>query len=221
MSLWNNFEKVFGSGTKLVVTDKIFNADIYPKPTIFLPSVAETNLHNAGTYLCLLENFFPDVIKVYWKENGGYRILESHQGNTMKTKDTYMKMSWLTVTGESMDKEHKCIVKHENNKRGVDQEILFHAIRKVVTTMNPREADLKVTNAVTTINARKADLKCESVVNTTESEAYLKDALKLQLTNTSVYWTYLLLLLKSVVYLAFITFSLLRKTAVGRNGKST
>ncbi|XP_071470151.1 T-cell receptor gamma chain C region C10.5 [Marmota flaviventris] len=217
----SNFEKVFGSGTKLVVTDKIFNADIYPKPTIFLPSVAETNLHNAGTYLCLLENFFPDVIKVYWKENGGYRILESHQGNTMKTKDTYMKMSWLTVTGESMDKEHKCIVKHENNKRGVDQEILFPAIRKVVTTMNPREADLKVTNAVTTINARKADLKCESVVNTTESEAYLKDALKLQLTNTSVYWTYLLLLLKSVVYLAFVTFSLLRKTAVGRNGKST
>uniref|UniRef100_A0A8C9PP04 Ig-like domain-containing protein n=1 Tax=Spermophilus dauricus TaxID=99837 RepID=A0A8C9PP04_SPEDA len=173
--------------------DKSFNADIYPKPTIFLPSAAETNLHNAGTYLCLLENFFPDVIKVYWKEKGGYRILESHQGNTMKTNNTYMKMSWLTVTGESMDKEHMCIVKHENNKRGVDQEILFPAIRKVVTTMNPREADLKVTT----------------------------DALRLQLTNTSVYWTYLLLLLKSVVYLAFVTFSLLRKTAVGRNGKST
>uniref|UniRef100_A0A8C5ZF79 Ig-like domain-containing protein n=1 Tax=Marmota marmota marmota TaxID=9994 RepID=A0A8C5ZF79_MARMA len=161
--------------------DKSFNADIYPKPTIFLPSVAETNLHNAGTYLCLLENFFPDVIKVYWKEKGGDRILESHQGNTMKTNNTYMKM------------KHRCIVKHENNKRGVDQEILFPAIRKLVTTMNPREADLKVTN----------------------------DALKLQLTNTSVYWTYLLLLLKSVVYLAFVTFSLLRKTAVGRNGKST
>ncbi|KAM4855327.1 T-cell receptor gamma alternate reading frame protein [Urocitellus parryii] len=132
----------------------------------------------------------------------------------MKTNNTYMKMSWLTVTGESMDKEHRCIVKHENNKRGVDQEILFPAIRKVVTTMNPREADLKVTTAVTTINARKSDLKCENVVNTTESEAYSKDALRLQLTNTSVYWTYLLLLLKSVVYLAFVTFSLLRKTAV-------
>ncbi|KAG3278151.1 immunoglobulin gamma-1 heavy chain-like [Ictidomys tridecemlineatus] len=139
------YKKVFGSGTKLVVTDKSFNADIYPKPTIFLPSVAETNLHNAGTYLCLLENFFPDVIKVYWKEKGGDRILESFQGNTMKTNNRYMKMSWLTVTGESMDKEHRCIVKHENNKRGVDQEILFPAIRKVVTTMNPREADLKVT----------------------------------------------------------------------------
>uniref|UniRef100_A0A8D2DR43 Ig-like domain-containing protein n=1 Tax=Sciurus vulgaris TaxID=55149 RepID=A0A8D2DR43_SCIVU len=110
--------------------DKSSDADISPKPTIFLPSVAETNLHKAGTYLCLLENFFPDVIKVYWKEKGGDRILESQQGDTMKIKDTYMKMSWLTVTEESLDKEHRCIVKHENNKGGVDQEILFPAMKK-------------------------------------------------------------------------------------------
>jgi hypothetical protein len=43
----------------------------------------------------------------------------------MKTKDTYMKFSWLTVSEDSMNKEHRCIVKHEKNKRGVDQEILF------------------------------------------------------------------------------------------------
>uniref|UniRef100_A0A8D2KCE3 Uncharacterized protein n=3 Tax=Marmotini TaxID=337730 RepID=A0A8D2KCE3_UROPR len=47
------------------------------------------------------------------------------------------------------------------------------------------------------------------------------DALRLQLTYTSAYWTYLLLLLKSVVYLAIITFCLLRRTAVGGNGKSS
>uniref|UniRef100_A0A8C8UMG0 Ig-like domain-containing protein n=1 Tax=Peromyscus maniculatus bairdii TaxID=230844 RepID=A0A8C8UMG0_PERMB len=110
--------------------DKKLDADISPKPTIFLPSVAETNLHKAGTYLCLLEKFFPDVIRVYWKEKDGNKILESQEGNTVKTNDTYMKFSWLTVTEKSMYKEHRCIVKHENNKKGVDQEISFPPIKK-------------------------------------------------------------------------------------------
>jgi hypothetical protein len=46
----------------------------------------------------------------------------------MKTKDTYMKFSWLTVSEDSMNKEHRCIVKHETNEKGVDQEILFPPI---------------------------------------------------------------------------------------------
>ena len=111
-------------------TERSLDSDTAPKPTIFLPSVAEISLHKAGTYLCLLEKFFPDVIKVYWKEQDGNAVLASQQGNTMKTNDTYMKFSWLTVAAQSMDKEHKCIVKHENNKRGVDQEILFPSINK-------------------------------------------------------------------------------------------
>uniref|UniRef100_A0A3Q2H3F0 Ig-like domain-containing protein n=1 Tax=Equus caballus TaxID=9796 RepID=A0A3Q2H3F0_HORSE len=102
--------------------------DISPKPIVFLPSIAEINLQKTGTYFCLLDKFFPDVIKVYWKEKNGNTILESQQGNTMKTNDTYMKFSWLTVTENSMDKEHKCIIKHENNKGGVDQEILFPSV---------------------------------------------------------------------------------------------
>uniref|UniRef100_A0A8C8UKS4 Ig-like domain-containing protein n=1 Tax=Peromyscus maniculatus bairdii TaxID=230844 RepID=A0A8C8UKS4_PERMB len=110
--------------------DKHLGSDVSPKPTIFLPSVAETNLHKAGTYLCLLEKFFPDVIRVYWKEKDGDKILKSQEGNSMKTNNTYMKFSWLTVTEDSMDKEHKCIVKHENNQGGVDQEILFPPIDK-------------------------------------------------------------------------------------------
>uniref|UniRef100_A0A8C2LPP8 Ig-like domain-containing protein n=2 Tax=Cricetulus griseus TaxID=10029 RepID=A0A8C2LPP8_CRIGR len=110
--------------------DKRFDSDISPKPTIFYPSIAETNLHKAGTYLCLLEKFFPDVIRVYWKEKDGDKILASKEGNTMKTNDTYMKLSWLTVTEDSMDTEYRCIVKHENNQRGVDKEILFPPINK-------------------------------------------------------------------------------------------
>ena len=47
----------------------------------------------------------------------------------------------------------------------------------------------------------------------------LLDALQLQLTITSAYYTYVLLLLKSVVYFAIFAFCLLRRTAVFGNGE--
>uniref|UniRef100_G1L3Q3 Ig-like domain-containing protein n=1 Tax=Ailuropoda melanoleuca TaxID=9646 RepID=G1L3Q3_AILME len=146
-------------------TDKHPIENSSPKPTIFLPSIAEIKLHNAGTYLCLLEDFFPGVIKIHWQEKDGKTILKSQQGETMETNNTYTKFSWLTVTGASMDIEHKCIVKHKSNKGRVDQEILFPSINK--------------------------------------------DNLQLQLTNTSAYYTYVVLLLKSLVYSAIMAVCLL------------
>ncbi|XP_023377051.1 TCR gamma alternate reading frame protein [Pteropus vampyrus] len=215
--------KIFAEGTKLIVTppDRRLNSDISPKPTIFLPSIAEINLHKAGTYLCLLEKFFPDVIKVSWKEKDSNTILESQQGDTIKINDTYMKFSWLTVTTKSMNKDHKCIVKHENNKRGVDQEILFPSIMnkerkyKAKYENNKRGVDQEILSSsikeeVAAINnAKEACLKDES------------DMLQLQFTNTSAYYTYLLLLLKSMIYFAIIAFCLFRRTAVCGNGKSS
>ena len=190
----SGFHKVFAEGTKLIVipSDKRLDADISPKPTIFLPSVAETNLHKTGTYLCLLEKFFPDVIRVYWKEKNGNTILDSQEGDTLKTKGTYMKFSWLTVPERAMGKEHRCIVKHENNKGGADQEIFFPSIKKVAVSTKPTT--------------------CWQDKN---------DVLQLQFTITSAYYTYLLLLLKSVIYLAIISFSLLRRTSVCGNEKKS
>ncbi|KAF0881736.1 TCC3 protein, partial [Crocuta crocuta] len=130
-------------------TDKNPDEDTSPKPTIFLPSLAERKLHNTGTYLCLLENFFPDVIKIDWKEKNGKAILESHQGNTMKTNDTYMKYTWLTVMEQSMDKEHKCIIKHEKNKGGVDQEIIFLSMNEDETNQWPFVDPLQLQRAST------------------------------------------------------------------------
>uniref|UniRef100_A0A673U584 Ig-like domain-containing protein n=1 Tax=Suricata suricatta TaxID=37032 RepID=A0A673U584_SURSU len=111
-------------------SDKSPDEDTSPKPTIFLPSEDERKLHKTGTYLCLLEDFFSDVINIDWKEKNGKTVLKSQQGDTMKMKDTYMKYTWLTVSEESMDKEHQCIVTHEKNKGGVDQEILFPSTGK-------------------------------------------------------------------------------------------
>uniref|UniRef100_A0A452U300 Uncharacterized protein n=2 Tax=Ursus TaxID=9639 RepID=A0A452U300_URSMA len=47
------------------------------------------------------------------------------------------------------------------------------------------------------------------------------DTLQLQLTNTSAYYTYVVLLLKSLVYSAITAICLLRRTALCGNGKSS
>ncbi|XP_032729323.1 LOW QUALITY PROTEIN: immunoglobulin kappa light chain-like [Lontra canadensis] len=187
--------KRFAQGTKLIVTppDRNLDAAIFPKPTIFFPSIDERRLHKSGTYLCLLEDFFPDVIKIDWKEKDDETILTSQQGDTMKTNDTYMKFSWLTVTEASVDKEHKCIVKHEMNKGKAVQEILF-------------SSHIKELSAIT---SRKASLKDET------------DNLQVQLMNTSAYYTYLLLLFKNLIYFTIILFYLLGIPALCGNGKSS
>uniref|UniRef100_A0A8C0S769 Uncharacterized protein n=1 Tax=Canis lupus familiaris TaxID=9615 RepID=A0A8C0S769_CANLF len=104
----------------------------------------------------------------------------------MKTKDTYMKFSWLTVTGASMDKEHKCIVNHESDRGGINQEILFPSINEELVALNSTEASL--------------------------DDEY--DPLQLQLMNTSAYYTYLLLLLKSLTYSIIITIYLLGRSVL-------
>nr|XP_033718770.1 TCR gamma alternate reading frame protein isoform X2 [Tursiops truncatus] len=202
---WVYYIKIFGDGTKLVVTDRSLDGDMSPKPTIFLPSIDEINLHEAGTHLCLLEKFFPDVIKVYWKEKNGNKVLESQQGNIIKTNDTYMKFSWLTVTKNSMDNELVCIVKHENNKRGIDQEILFPSIEN-----NKRGIDQEI--LFPSINKEVTTHACVKKGS---------DSLQLQLTNTCACYTYLLLLLKSLVYFVIISFCVCRRTAVCGHGKSS
>nr|CAI9699317.1 unnamed protein product [Rangifer tarandus platyrhynchus] len=215
-SLWNNYIKNFNVGAKLIVTERNLAADTSPKPTIFLPSIAEINHDNAGTYLCLLEKFFPDVITVSWKVKNGNKVLPSQQGSTTKTKDTYMKLSWLTVTENSMDKQHVCVVKHKKNIGGIDQEIIFPSIKEVVTAVVP------TTKPPTTEPPDDCLTDESKATGTGSKKACLKDksgTLQLQLMNTSAYYTFLLLLLISTVYFVIITSCVFRRTGICCDGK--
>lgn len=227
---------MFGPGTLLRITDTSPDEDISPKPTIFLPSVAEIKIHKAGTYLCLLEDFFPDIIEIDWQEKDGKTILKSQQGDTMKkTKDTYMKFSWLTVTEASMDKEHKCIVNHESDKTKVHQEILFPSINKdLMAEMESKvdsqgHSETEQNTEVVTVNPLSSQSFSPApgavelaVINSTKySLNDENNTLRLQLMNTSAYYTYLLLLVKSLVYSTIIAICLLGRPAFYGNGKSS
>uniref|UniRef100_M3Z3E7 Uncharacterized protein n=1 Tax=Mustela putorius furo TaxID=9669 RepID=M3Z3E7_MUSPF len=137
----------------------------------------------------------------------------------MKTKDTYMKFSWLTVTGVSMDKEHKCIVNHENNRRKVDQEILFPSINKGLMAVTESEMDPQGHSET----KRNTEVVTVSPLNSRSfsPDPISVDTLQLQLGNTSAYYTYLLLLLKSLVYSIIIVICLLGRPALSGSGKSS
>uniref|UniRef100_A0A4W2CIW0 Ig-like domain-containing protein n=1 Tax=Bos indicus x Bos taurus TaxID=30522 RepID=A0A4W2CIW0_BOBOX len=169
--------------------ERNLEADTSPKPTVFLPSIAEINHDNAGTYLCLLEKFFPDVITVSWRAKNDKRALPSQQGNTMKTKDTYMKLSWLTVTENSMDKQHVCVVKHKKNIGGIDQEIIFPSIKEGKYNSQRNRHHKQTPN--------NKETKIPKLMNT-----------------SAAYYTYLLLLLLSTVYFAVIISCVFRRTGV-------
>uniref|UniRef100_A0A8C6D6K0 Ig-like domain-containing protein n=1 Tax=Moschus moschiferus TaxID=68415 RepID=A0A8C6D6K0_MOSMO len=207
------WEKYSGSAFLYTALKFYLDIDMSPKPTMFLPSITEIKRDNTGTYLCLLENFFPHVIKVYWREKGGNRVLPSQQGNTMKTADTYMKFSWLTVSGNSMDKQHMCIVKHEKNKKATNQEILFPSVNEGMPEGSMNEHTQ--VNYCPFHNYSKV-LRTRQLI-----KGLLLDTLQLQLMNTSAYYTYLLLLFKSTVYFVIITSCVFRRTGVCSNQKSS
>ena len=135
-----------------------------------------------------------------------------------------MKLSWLTVTENSMDKQHVCVVKHKKNIGGIDQEIIFPSIKEVVTSLVPTTEpptteppnDCLTDESITDTGSKKACLKDGSDTNSTkaclEGES---PTLQQQLMNTSVaYYTYLLLLLLSTVYFVVIISCVFRRTGV-------
>ncbi|KAM6202347.1 T-cell receptor gamma alternate reading frame protein [Rhynchocyon petersi] len=172
-------------------------------------------------------------ISTDWKEKTRNKILESQQGNTIKTNDKFMKFSWLTVTGDSLNKEHQCVVKHESIRD--EKVILFPSINKMLVDSNLQRgmtsgSETQRPTGSTTIasaltetgfdGSKQACLEDESEQNKLMEQLFLA-SLNLQFTNTSAYYTYFLLLLKSAVYLAIVVFCLLRRPGACADGKTS
>ncbi|XP_053571747.1 M1-specific T cell receptor beta chain [Bombina bombina] len=106
--------KIFGTGTKLSVINckKVKEPDT---PKILSPSVEDIEKKGKGVYLCLLENFFPDVIKVEWYKEGNNNKLASQQDDIKLDNKTqlYSTRSWITVLKSDLGKKFTCKFKHE------------------------------------------------------------------------------------------------------------
>ncbi|CAM4595209.1 unnamed protein product [Lepidochelys kempii] len=106
--------KYFGTGTKLVVSET--EAKLDPKKIQVLPPSTEQD--GKVTHICLIEDFYPNVIKVTWEDNKKNAEENAVHGEIWPPDDnqlSYSISSWLTVDKNS-GKNYHCKYQHESKE---------------------------------------------------------------------------------------------------------
>ncbi|KAM9323553.1 immunoglobulin lambda-1 light chain-like isoform 1-T1 [Pholidichthys leucotaenia] len=101
---------IFGSGTKLVVTDE---QPVKPVVSVY-PAASAVGPEGSSSLLCLASAMFPPLVRFSWKrqkEDGG---LEELEGEQLEIRESGRTASILMIhqKGHSTEKYH-CYVKHE------------------------------------------------------------------------------------------------------------
>ncbi|XP_055563241.1 immunoglobulin kappa light chain isoform X8 [Falco cherrug] len=112
---WDADVKVFGSGTKLIVSNK---GSSPPENSEILQKTHENQI----TYVCLIEKFYPEVIRVTWTDEENKEITDNVvKGDTWKPAegDEYSVGSWLTVPVENKHKNYYCKYEHESQQHSL------------------------------------------------------------------------------------------------------
>nr|XP_042700704.1 uncharacterized protein LOC101942985 [Chrysemys picta bellii] len=107
--------KYFGTGTKLVVSDIPAKLD-YTKFQVLPPSPEQDG---KVSYMCLIQDFYPDVIKVTWKDedkkNAENNAVHEEIWSPGNNKQSYSISSWLTIDKNS-NKNYRCHYQHESKE---------------------------------------------------------------------------------------------------------
>ncbi|NWX04033.1 IGK protein, partial [Caloenas nicobarica] len=106
--------KIFGTGTKLIVSDKGSSAPVKSE-------ILKKKHENLITYVCLIEKFYPEIIRVTWTD-GEKEITDNvGKGDAWKPakEEEYSIGSWLTVPAENENKNYYCTYEHETQQRSL------------------------------------------------------------------------------------------------------
>ncbi|NXT52226.1 TRGC1 protein, partial [Pluvianellus socialis] len=115
------YNKVFGSGTKLIVSDKAQH-----QPANF--EILQKKHNNQAMYVCLIEKFYPEVIRVTWTDENNKEVTGNIvKGDTWKPtkEDEYSISSWLTVPAEDKGKKYYCNYEHESGKDSLPKQGIY------------------------------------------------------------------------------------------------
>uniref|UniRef100_A0A8C3TK82 Ig-like domain-containing protein n=1 Tax=Catharus ustulatus TaxID=91951 RepID=A0A8C3TK82_CATUS len=106
---------VFGTGTKLIVSEKKSSP-----PTN--SEILKRKHENQTTYVCLIEKFYPEVIRVKWTDDEKEVTDNVVKGDTWQStkEDKYSIASWLTVPAENEEKNYYCKYEHEEEKASLN-----------------------------------------------------------------------------------------------------
>ncbi|NXJ10751.1 IGL1 protein, partial [Odontophorus gujanensis] len=130
--VYDYYYKVFGSGTKLIVSDKGNSA-----PAHF--EILRERHKNELVYVCLIEKFYPGVIRVKWIDEANKEVTQNVvTGDVWKSaeEEMYSVSSWLSVPLENKDKKYFCSYEHESKEDSLSTQGK-HCILKFLWTIHP------------------------------------------------------------------------------------
>ncbi|XP_057190028.1 immunoglobulin kappa light chain-like isoform X2 [Triplophysa rosa] len=116
-ALWSSDRKVFGSGTRLYVTDK---TTVEPDLTAYSPSEKHDK---KSTMLCQASGMFPDLVKFSWKtesSSGNWNeVPNEHVVEQRDEKNNEIFVTSMVIVDKDTAKNnnYQCIVEHEGNKK--------------------------------------------------------------------------------------------------------
>uniref|UniRef100_A0A8C0FP81 Ig-like domain-containing protein n=1 Tax=Bubo bubo TaxID=30461 RepID=A0A8C0FP81_BUBBB len=125
----NDYDKVFGTGTKLIVSGKFFNKIISSPAS---SEILQKRHENQIMYVCLIEKFYPEVIRVTWTDGADKEVTDNIvKGDVWKPTngDKYSIGSWLTVPAENKDKNYYCKYEHENQQRSLSTQGIYYMLK--------------------------------------------------------------------------------------------
>ncbi|XP_071417658.1 T-cell receptor gamma alternate reading frame protein isoform X1 [Pithys albifrons albifrons] len=182
---WHGYV-MFGSGTKLIVSSKSSSAPANSE-------ILQKQHDNQMIYVCLIEKFYPGVIRVTWTDEEKKEVTDNVvRGDTWKPTEEgdYSIASWLTVPAENKDKNYYCKYEHESQQRSLPT-------HESSMKNEPQEAN------------------CSTVFNgdVTLPDVLLPD----HLMHRAAYLVYIILLLKSSMYYFVILFFIYRMWASNKH----
>ncbi|XP_069625988.1 T-cell receptor gamma alternate reading frame protein [Haliaeetus albicilla] len=170
-------EKVFGSGTKLIVSSKASSQPAHSE-------ILQKKHENETTYVCLIEKFYPEVIRVTWTDEAHKEVTDNVvQGDLWKATEEgeYSISTWLTVSAANKDKNYHCKYEHESNE---------HSLQTQEFNKPPSQEE-----------------DCSTYPG--NSTVFNRD----HLMHRTAYLVYIVLLLKSFIYYLIVLFFIYRRWA--------
>lgn len=87
---------------------------------------------NQTTYVCLIEKFYPEFIRVTWTDEAHNKVTENVvQGDPWKATEEgeYSISTWLTVSAANKDKNYHCKYEHESKEHSLQTQGTYYMLK--------------------------------------------------------------------------------------------
>ncbi|XP_058606993.1 immunoglobulin lambda-1 light chain-like isoform X2 [Onychostoma macrolepis] len=204
-AFWSGDKKVFGSGTRLYVTDKAIKA---PTLSRYLPSEKDkSDKHGKKTLLIQASDMFPDLVKFVWKRKDGEKWTDVSEGEVLEQRNgspAVTVTSMLIVDKDKAKNDYQCTVTHEGNTAGTK-------------TLEMKEENSKPTKGPT--DGDQNSVTCPPSTEEPITNQISGDSEQIPSMFLFVY-AYAVLLMKNGLFFSVVSIFLLKRK-VGRKDKSS